>query len=391
MDALDVILIVIILAAALRGLRRGAAVQVLSYGGALAGLAVGAVLVLVICPHLRGEHTKTIVALLLLLVPAALLAAGGRQLGSGLWRRLRRARFGAVDAFAGALVASGGALVVIWLLASILVNSQFSLVATQINDSKIIRTVTDVMPPVPSALAPAERFLSSEGLQVVADGLVQLAGPVAYPDSAQVRSGAAIASPSTLKVVAVGCGEIQEGSAFVVSRNLLITNAHVVAGTGSIRVEDPAGFHNASVELFDPEFDLAVLRVPGLTEQPLRIDPDLVPRGTKAVVIGYPEGGPLTVDPAGVRAEILATGLDIYGQNQTIRAVYEVQALVRPGNSGGPLVEPDGLVVGLVFSRSPSTADIGYALASPGVLQRVKKAEALPPSTVVGTGACISR
>jgi S1-C subfamily serine protease len=71
--------------------------------------------------------------------------------------------------------------------------------------------------------------------------------------------------------------------------------------------------------------------------------------------------------------------------------VYEVQALVRPGNSGGPLVEPDGLVVGLVFSRSPSTADIGYALASPGVLQRVKKAEALPPSTVVGTGACISR
>jgi uncharacterized membrane protein required for colicin V production len=198
-DALDVILIVIILAAALRGLRRGAAVQVLSYGGALAGLAVGAVLVLVICPHLRGEHTKTIVALLLLLVPAALLAAGGRQLGSGLWRRLRRARFGAVDAFAGALVASGGALVVIWLLASILVNSQFSLVATQINDSKIIRTVTDVMPPVPSALAPAERFLSSEGLQVVADGLVQLAGPVAYPDSAQVRSGAAIASPSTLR------------------------------------------------------------------------------------------------------------------------------------------------------------------------------------------------
>ena len=322
MDALDIFLIVVILAAAIRGLRRGAAVQVLSYGGALAGIAVGVVLVLVICPHLRGEHTKTIVALLLLLVPAAVLAAGGRQLGSGLWRRLRRARFGAVDAAAGALVATGGALVVIWLLASILVNSQFSLVATQIDNSKIIRAVTNVMPPIPTALAPAERFLSDEGLQVVADGLVQLAGPVAYPTSSQVRAGADLASPSTFKVVALGCGEIQEGSGFLVSPGLVVTNAHVVAGTGSVKVEDATGYHGASVELFDPEFDLAVLRVKGLTERPLKIDPGTVGRGTKAVVIGYPEGGPLAVDPAGVRTEIIATGLDIYGQNQTVRAVY---------------------------------------------------------------------
>jgi S1-C subfamily serine protease len=233
--------------------------------------------------------------------------------------------------------------------------------------------------------------LSDDGLQVVADGLVQLAGPVAYPTSSQVRAGAEAASPSTFKVVALGCGEIQEGSGFLVSPGLVVTNAHVVAGTGSVKVEDATGYHSASVELFDPEFDLAVLRVRGLTERPLKIDPGTVGRGTKAVVIGYPEGGPLAVDPAGVRTEIIATGLDIYGQNQTVRAVYEIQALVRPGNSGGPLVEPDGLVIGVVFSRSPSTADIGYALASPGVLQRVKRAEALAPTTVVGTGGCISR
>jgi S1-C subfamily serine protease len=296
-----------------------------------------------------------------------------------------------VDAVGGAIVATGGALVVIWLLASILVNSLFSLVATQINDSKIVRVVTNVMPPIPTALAPAERFLSDEGLQLVADGLVQLAGPVAYPSASQVRAGAEVAAPSTVKVVAVGCGEIQEGSGFVVSPGLVVTNAHVIAGTESIRVEDAAGYHVAAVQLFDPEFDLAVLRVPGLSERALAIDPGTVGRGTKAVVLGYPEGGPLTVDPAGVRAEILATGLDIYGQNSSVRAVYEVQALVRPGNSGGPLVEPDGLVIGVVFSRSPTTPDIGYALASPGVLTRVKKAEALPASTVVGTGGCIAR
>ena len=391
MDALDLILALILLATAFRGFRRGAAVQILSYGGAIGGLAFGVVLVLLVCPNVRGQHAKTVVALLLLLVPAVGLAAAGRQVGAGLWRRLRRARFGAVDAGGGAITAVCGALVVVWLLASILVNSQFSLVAGQIDDSGIIRVVTDVMPPIPTALAPVERFLSDEGLQLVADGFIQLAGPVPYPSAAQVQAGAARASPSTLKVVAVGCGEVQEGSGFVVARGLVVTNAHVVAGTQSIRVEDSVGYHFAAVVLFDPEFDLAVLRVRGLPEPALNIDPNTVGRATKAVVLGYPEGGPLAVDPAGVRSELLATGLDIYGENPTVRAVYVIQALVRPGNSGGPLVEPDGVVIGVVFSRSPNSSDIGYALASPGVLSRVHRAESLPTSQVVGTGQCVAK
>ncbi|MGD0441906.1 MAG: MarP family serine protease [Acidimicrobiales bacterium] len=391
MDVLDLILVVVVLAAAFRGFRRGAAVQILSYGGVLGGLALGVVLVLVLCPHVRGEHAKTVTALVLLLVPAAVLAAAGRQLGAGLWSRLRRARFGGLDAAGGAMTAAAGALVVVWLLASILVNSQFSLVANQIDGSGIVRAVTDVMPPIPTALAPVERFLSDEGLQLVADGFIQLAGPVPYPSAVEVREGTARAAPSTVKVIAVGCGEVQEGSGFVVAPGLVVTNAHVVAGTQSIRVEDPVGFHLAAVELFDPEFDLAVLRVHGLRERPLTIYPGTVGRATKAVVLGYPEGGPLAADPAGVRSEILATGLDIYGENSTVREVYQIQALVRPGNSGGPLVEPDGVVIGVVFSRSPTDDDLGYALASPGVLARVEKAERLPASTVVGTGGCIPR
>jgi S1-C subfamily serine protease len=391
MNVLDLILLVVILASAFRGFRRGAAVQILSYSGALGGLALGVVLVLLVCPHVTGQHAKTLLALLLLLVPAAVLATAGRQLGAGLWRRLRKARFGAVDAAGGAIIATGGALVVVWVLASILVNSQFSLVANQINGSGIVQFVTNVMPPIPTALAPVERFLSDEGLQLVADGFIQLAGPVPYPSAAEVRAGAGRAAPSTVKVIAVGCGEVQEGSGFVVARGLVVTNAHVVAGTQSIRVEDSVGYHAAVVELFDPEFDLAVLRVQGLTERALTIDPGTVARATRAVVLGYPEGGPLAVDRAGVRSEILATGLDIYGENPTVRAVYVIQALVRPGNSGGPLVDLDGVVIGVVFSRSPTSNDIGYALASPGVLARVRKVESLPASTVVGTGGCIAR
>jgi S1-C subfamily serine protease len=392
-DALDYILIVIILAAAIRGLRLGAAVQVLSYGGALGGLAVGVVLVLLICPHVSGEHAKTFVALLLLLVPAAVLAAAGRHVGAGLWSRLRRARFGSVDAAGGAIVAVGGLLVVLWVVASILVNSQFSLVSDQIEGSRIIRAVTGVMPPIPTALAPVERFLSDEGLQLVADGFIQLAGPVAYPTSGQVQAAVKIARPSTVKVVALGCGEEQEGSGFIVAHDLVVTNAHVVAGTNSISVFDAAGMPHTdvSVLLFDPEFDLAVLRVPGLPGPALSLDPNLVGRGARAVVLGYPEGGPFAVDRAGVRSEILATGLDIYGEQPTVRAVYVVQAIVRPGNSGGPLVEPNGLVIGVVFSRSPTNSHIGYALASPGVIQRVHRAEALPPATHASTSECVPK
>ena len=107
-------------------------------------------------------------------------------------------------------------------------------------------------------------------------------------------------------------------------------------------------------------------------------------------MLGFPGGGPFEADPAGVLGSFQATGLDIYGTRTTSRTVYELQGLVRPGNSGGPLVEPNGHVIGVVFSRSENHPDIGYALSTPGVVSRVHQAEAAPVDQVVGTGACIS-
>ncbi len=105
-------------------------------------------------------------------------------------------------------------------------------------------------------------------------------------------------------------------------------------------------------------------------------------------MLGYPGGGPFTADPAGVMAQFEAEGRDIYGQGLTVRSVYEIQALVRPGNSGGPLVEPDGEVIGVVFSRSTTNANVGYALASPGVLSRVQSVAGSDRAT--GTGPCVA-
>ncbi len=172
----------------------------------------------------------------------------------------------------------------------------------------------------------------------------------------------------------------------MVAPGLVVTNAHVVAGIAHPTVEDAAGTYGTAVVLFDPSYDLAVMRVSGLPEPPLPLDAGAVARGAQAAVLGYPEGGSFTAVAAGVMAEFQAEGRDIYGQGLTLRDVYEIQAAVRPGNSGGPLVQPDGEVIGVVFSRSTTNGEIGYALTSRGVLSRVVRAQSA--THTVGTGGC---
>jgi len=387
-DVLDVVVVLLVVLAATRGLRLGAAIQLVSFCGFLLGLVFGAVLVALVEPHVHGQLLKTFVALVLLMVPATLVAGLGRQLGVRAWRVLRQFRFGPLDAAGGALIAIAGTLVVCWLFASILVNSAFPAVSRQIADSRIIRGVEAVLPPVPDAFAAVQRYLSTSGFpQVLVNILPENDGPVSLPSAAQLQSAVARAGGATVKVVAIGCGQEQEGSGFVASPDLVVTNAHVVAGTSDISVDLPDGRVLRAVPVFfDPRFDLAILQTPALGVPPLRIDPNFVERGTAAVVLGYPGGGNFTSDRAGIFARFDAEGRDIYGNALTIRTVYSLQAVVRPGNSGGPLVTPGGEVIGVVFSRSASNPDIGYALASPGVVQRLHRAEAHPVAT--GTDGC---
>jgi S1-C subfamily serine protease len=393
-DALDVVLLVIAALAAAHGLRVGAAVQLVSFAGFLAGLAIGVVLILLIEPHLSGQLVKTFVALILLVVPATVVGGAGRQLGFGAWQALRRVRFGAADSALGAVFAVAATMIVCWLFASILVNSAYQGVSNQIERSKIIQGVERVMPPVPDSFATVERYLSADGFpQVLVNVIPGSLGAVTLPSATEVRSAVGAASASTVKVVAIGCGLEQEGSGFVAhtsdGSDLVVTNAHVVAGTKSITVEAPDGTSApATPVLFDPRFDLAVLRTSPLGEPALSIDPSYVERGASAVVLGYPGGGSFTYRPAGVVARFAAEGRDIYDTALTVRTVYELRAIVRPGNSGGPLVSPSGQVLGVVFSRSASNPDVGFALASPGVLARVDTALEHPGNP--GTESCTS-
>ena len=263
-----------------------------------------------------------------------------------------------------------------------------SALASQIDRSRILRHVDAVLPPVPDAFAVVQRYLVASGFpEVLVNDFVQSAGPVRTASAKQRAEAVAAAGAATVKVVAFGCGQEQEGSGFSAAPGIFVTNAHVVAGTHDITVEARDGRAAAArVIAYDPRFDLAVLQSAPLGTPTLRIDGGDVAPGTAAVVLGYPEGGPFQAREAGVAARFVAVGRDIYDNALVSRSVYQLQAVVRPGNSGGPLVTPQGEVIGVVFSRSASNPDIGYALASPGVLSRVRAARS--DSRTVGTQNC---
>jgi S1-C subfamily serine protease len=386
-DVVDAVLVVLVVLAAVHGLRLGAVVQILTFGGFLLGLLVGGSLAVLFVSSARSVTTRNVVTLLLVLGLGALFGTAGRVVGSWGHLALRRVHLGTLDGVLGVGVAAVAVLLSAWLLASVLTQSPYSWVNAQIQRSDVLRAIDDVLPPAPGVFAEVRTLLADPSFPSVFAGVSPTAAPpVAVPSSLSAGTIAAGAVRSTVKVLGQACGFVQEGSGFVASPGLVVTNAHVVAGEPSTQIQVGSASYPATPVLYDPEFDLAVLRTDAPVGPPLTVDPDETGRGAQGAVLGYPENGPLTVTPAGVAAVLTAEGRDIYDQQNVVRKVYEIDADVQPGNSGGPLVGADGQVIGVVFSRSTVSSDVGYALASPGVLARVREAE--QRTTPVGTGAC---
>ena len=188
--------------------------------------------------------------------------------------------------------------------------------------------------------------------------------PGALPIPKDVNTpGVQAAAGVTVKVIGAGCGGLVTGSGFPVGNGLIITNAHVVSGTTDHRIQTADGtVLPAAVVYFDPEVDVAILRVPGYAGPAVTFAP--AGRGTEAAVIGYPGGGPEKVEAAVVDGSFTAEGRDIYNANLVRRQIYVLQSHVRPGNSGGPLVDKEGHVLGMVFATSASQPDQAYALVN---------------------------
>jgi S1-C subfamily serine protease len=384
----DVVVLVIVAVSAVSGLKRGAALQLFSYGGFWGGLLLGAVLTPFIASHIHSTTGKAVVAILLVLGLAFVLGTVGSVLGMHSGAALRRLKLGPVDSALGVGVAVIATLLVVWLAGSLIGASSFTSLASAMQSSRIVRALDNVLPQPPSIFAKVETFLGHEGFPLVFSGLPPaIAGFVPLPDNSAVNAAVNAAGPSTVKIEGQACGLTQEGSGFVVAPGLVVTNAHVVAGVARPQVIDSRGVHDATAVVYDPALDIAVLRVQALTDPSLHLDPNMVGRGATGAVLGFPGGGPFTFGPAGVMAAFQATGWDIYGNVEATRSIYEIDAVVRPGNSGGPLVESGGLVIGVVFARSTANDSVGYALATP-VLQKVRTAESSTGS--VSTEGCTS-
>jgi S1-C subfamily serine protease len=383
---LDVVLLLLLALSAWGGYRRGAVLQV----AGLAGLAVGFVVGAWLAPHtadlVRSDLAKAGVGLGTVLFLGALGDALGSVLGLKLRRRALGTRFKIADAVGGSALSMAALILAIWFLGINLAAGPFPSVARSLQRSAVVRAVDAALPPPPVLIAQLGNVLDLIGFPDVFSGLPPLpADPVPQPAEGLARRAATAARPSVVLVSGPACDRILQGTGFVVADDLVLTNAHVIAGS-SPRVEWDGRTFDAVPVLVDDDLDAAVLRVDGLDAPALTLLRAEVARGTGGAVVGFPHGG-YVEHRAATRRALKAVGRDIYSEDEVRRRIYELQVTVEPGNSGGPFALPGGRVAGLIFGASVANENLGYAIASPRLIPLVDRAAAR--TNPVGTGRCV--
>ncbi len=392
MNLLDVALLLVLLAYAVSGLRQGFVVSALSLGGFLLGAVVG----MKFLPDLVAGWDPGWRRTLVLVVGVLAVGWFGQVLGSLLGNQLRGvvswrpAR--ALDAALGALASVAVVGLVVWFVAGAVRGGPLPALSRAVASSAVVRVIDEVVPPRASELFTTFRQVveAQDFPRVFIGTAPEPIASVAPPDPGVVDAASGSAAASIVKVTgnAPACGRGREGTGFVVSPERVVTNAHVVAAVDepSVQVGGLGERLAADVVLFDPDRDLAVLAVPGMAAPALSVG-DQLGADADAVVAGFPLDGPYVAVPARVREVLRAQGQDIYSTSTVVRQVYSLAARVEPGNSGGPLLDSGGEVVGVVFARSLDDAGTGYAMTL-GEVAPVRGAAAGARDRVP-TGACI--
>ena len=393
---LDLLLVLILGAYAVSGYRSGAIVSVLSVIGFLAGGAVGLWLgpaVLRSTGWLSGGGPGLVVVLVGIVVFCASLGQGAMGVVA---RRARppqsRTAAHRVDSVLGAVATVCAATLLLWYAGDLARISGPAALSRAVSTSRVIRLIDSLVPSQAAGFFATVRELAQEGFPRVFNDL----GPepilqVDPPETGSVTAAAkAVSSRSVVKVtgVAPSCGKALEGSGWVVAPERVVTNAHVVAGVDEPSVQ-PGGvgpLFRAQVVVFDSARDLAVLAVPGLKAPAIPLGTELS-SADPAVVAGFPGDGALRLGAARVRSVFTAVGADIYGQPGVRRQIYSLYTTVRPGNSGGPLLDPEGRAVGVVFARSLEDETTGYALTLEEAAPVLQRASA---GVAVTTGRCLA-
>lgn len=363
-NVLDVVLVLAAIGAAVGGYRLGFVARATSWAGLALGVTVGALALPPLLRQVRGSSDVTIalVAIAALVGSALLGQALGLVLGTRLHVALPHGPVRQVDRAVGALLGIVGLLVALWLLLPTLADVP-GVTSEQARGSVIARKVNALFPEAPDTLQALRRLVGDNPFPQVFEALRPSPDPGVVPEASGLSDAlATTVAASIVKIEGEACSRIQEGSGFFVADDLVVTNAHVVAGEDDSDVILSDGSRmDGTVVAFDPARDLAVLRTSGADRAPLPLDQAEV--GTSGGVFGHPRGGPLEISPFQVGEEITAVGTDIYDSSRSERDVLVLAADLAPGDSGGALVDPRGQVVGVAFAIAPDRPSVAYALA----------------------------
>jgi S1-C subfamily serine protease len=365
-NALDWLLVVLVLAYALSGYWQG----FVTGAFATAGLLLGGLLGIWLAPVLLGDVDPSLLvslgALFIVILCASLGQASFQYAGSKVRDRITWQPIRALDAVGGAALSAVAVLLVAWALGVAVSGSRIGSVTPMVRGSSVLGAVDKTLPHAASGVLQA--FNDVVGTSFFPDYLEPFAperivevgpGPRRLLQDPDVLA----AEESVLKVRGTNnCGRGVEGTGFVYAPDRLMTNAHVVAGVADPEVEIGDTTVDAEVVEYNPDLDIAVLALETDDIPALRFAG--VAPGDGVAILGYPQDGPFDVQPGRVRDDQKLRSPNIYGDGTVIRQVFSLRGLVRPGNSGGPIVTSRGAVAGVVFAASVTDKDTGYALTT---------------------------
>lgn len=377
----------------LGGWRQGAFSSILSSIGVIAGLIIG----IALSPFMQQLTEEPSIRFLLVIGTLVMLIGIGNMvggiIGASLRNSLKMRRGLKIDSAIGALFQGLMTLFVAWLVSVPLLTVVGGQPAQEIRDSRILsyldRQLPDALNGLPNQLS---ALLDESGLPPLvspfdAGAETEVEAPAIYvEDTALVDQ----LRPSVIHVVgeAQACSRRLMGSGFMIDDDHVITNAHVVAGTDTVTLDTVTGMFDAEVVYYNSDLDIAVLYAPDVSLPALQWAPDVAATGADAIVMGFPESGPFEAAPARIADKIRISGPNIYATARVEREAYAVRGSIRQGNSGGPMVNTEGQVLGVVFGASVDTSDIGYALTADEVMAAIGDLHLL--TTPVDTRECVA-
>ena len=395
MNIVDWVLVGAVLVFAWAGWRQGFVAGLLSFAGFLGG----GILAALVLPDIVASYFSEGTVRALVLIAAVLISALlGQTLASILGRMLRAAITWTpvkyVDRAAGAGLNVLALAVIVWIIASAVAMLPTTQTTTLVQQSKVVTTLDSLVPnQVRDSFIHLRDVVGQGAFPKVFSGIAEIVGPEvdAPNDSIVFNSGVVTAAQSVARIfgTASACETTLTGSGFFASSDVVLTNAHVVAGVRDPEVEIGNQRWAATVVYFDPKLDVAALKIDSALVPALTLQPSPPQSGDDAVAAGYPGGGSLQVAPVRIRALIDARGDDIYGKSGVERQVISFRGSVVPGDSGGPLLSNQGEVLGMVFGSGISNKSTGYAIAASELTTAIQSG--IANAAAVSTGTCVVR